>query len=197
MKDKMMICNRANDCGWADCADRTPHSQDYMCSDKCKILPDAKCIPIEPQPATCPDCGHPVNSHTYDGGGYEPAVFCKCLRTRNQAIQGKDYCTSEWREYNCLDKETCPTLSDGSICTHYRRTPADLPENCSGCLGATLHHTCGKEPDATKQPTPTMPLLTDKELHYICFNITGPLPILARMTPAEHSIARSEEHTSE
>src|SRR5574343_495551 len=136
MKDKMMICNRANDCGWADCADRTPHSQDYMCSDKCKILPDAKCIPIEPQPATCPDCGHPVNSHTYDGCGYEPAVFCKCLRTRNQAIQGKDYCTSEWREYNCLDKETCPTLSDGSICTHYRRTPADLqPEkHCTNPL---------------------------------------------------------------
>src|SRR5574343_908183 len=94
---------------------------------------------------------------------------------------------------------TCPDCNGTGInpfkfpdarcpCTY----PADLPENCSGCLGATLHHTCGKEPDATKQPTPTMPLLTDKELHYICFNITGPLPILARMTPAEHSIALSD-----
>ena len=78
------------------------------------------------QEPTCPECGHPVNAHTYDGCGYEPAVFCKCLRTRSQAMQGKDYCTSEWREYNCLDKETCPTLSDGSLCTHYKRTPADL-----------------------------------------------------------------------
>lgn len=114
----------------------------------------------------CPDCGHPVNEHTYDGCGYEPAVFCKCLRTRNQAMQEKDYCTSEWRGYNCLDKETCPTLSDSSICTHYKQPPADLqPEKHCTHPEVKDKADCwygkqGKcEGCSDLQPMPTMPLI--------------------------------------
>jgi len=86
MDKKMMICNRANECGWTDCVDRMPHPQDYICADNCKILTDAKCIPyVEPSPAKdkCPECGHGIDEH--NGYGFwlrdKPSVYCSCRRT--------------------------------------------------------------------------------------------------------------------
>ena len=86
---------------------------------------------VEPQPATCPDCGHLVSEHSiYSVEG------CKAL------IDGKI-------DHRCLCGKTKIELQ-----------PADLqPEkHCTGCPNPSDNYNCLTKEDCPEQPTPTMPL---------------------------------------
>ena len=89
-------------------------------------------------------------------------IVSAILSQEDEDMPNVKKCNAEWNEANCLDKATCPVLSDGSICshveyvepspakTHAESTPPDavlqaLPEpdgKGSGTLGCT--HPSGK-----------------------------------------------------